>query len=124
MHIGCKNKERVVGKGPGEPCLICEERRFTENAHFPKRKRLGEEGKETIPLCPTHHKLLEHGRLSKSEFEAIRQARFAGQFTSVEQFVEWAHDNCYPYSVEDMKNKFWLYEPIQKSKWKQNDPKH
>jgi len=109
----CK-EERVVGKGLDEPCLVCEERRFTERAHFPKRKRPGEEGKETIPLCPTHHKLLEHGRLSKSEFEAIRKARFSSQFGSVEEFVEWAHNNCYPYGVKDLERKFWRYEPNKK----------
>lgn len=106
----CKKKERVVGEGLDEPCLICKKRRFTEKAHFPKRKRLGGEGKETIPLCPTHHKLLEHGLLSKSEFEAIWRARFVRQFASIEEFVEWVHDNCYPYSVKDMGKKFWLYE--------------
>jgi hypothetical protein len=109
-----EQKKRVVGKGLDEPCLICKERRFTERAHFPKRKRPGEEGKETIPLCPTHHKLLDHGRLSKSEFEMIWQARFAKQFDSVEKFVEWAYENCYPYSVRDLERKFWRYEPERK----------
>lgn len=106
-----EKKQRVIGKGLDVPCLICGERRFTERAHFPKRKRLGEEGKETIPLCPTHHKLLENGRLSKSEFEAILQIRFSNQFESVEKFIEWAHENCYPYNIEDLKRKYWEYKP-------------
>lgn len=106
-----KKKERVVGKGLGDPCLICGESRETENAHFPKSKRPGVEGKETIPLCTTHHRLLDNGRLSKSEFEAIWQARFAKQFASVEEFVQWAYENCYDYSLKDLKKKFWDYNP-------------
>lgn len=106
-----KSKERAVGKGLDDPCLICRERRFTERAHFPKRKRPGEEGKETIPLCPTHHRLLEYGRLSKIEYEKIWQEQYKKQFDSVERFIEWAYENCYPYNVNDLKKKFWQYNP-------------
>lgn len=105
-----ERKERVKGKGLDEPCLVCKERRFTERAHFPKRKRPGEEGTETIPLCPTHHKLLDYGRLSKSEYEAIWQTRYAKQFDSVEDFIEWAYENYYPYNIKDLERKFWRYE--------------
>jgi len=107
----CKTRPpRDEGKGFLKPCLICKEKRITENAHFPTRKRPGEEGTETIPLCPTHHRLLEFGRLSKSEFEAIWKVRYANQFDSVEKFVEWAYENCYPYNVRDLKRKFWTYQ--------------
>ena len=105
--MDCEKKKRKPGKGPGEPCLICKENRISENAHFPKRKKKGEEGKETIPLCPTHHRLLDTGRLSKDDFEKIRCARYKDKFKSVEEFVEWAYENCYSYSVDDMKKKFW-----------------
>lgn len=104
----CKRrKPRVKGKGLDEPCLVCGERRFTERAHFPRRKRKGEEGKDTIPLCPTHHRLLEFGRLSKSEFERIMRGRYGDRFSSVEDFVEWAYESCYPYNLADLKRKFW-----------------
>lgn len=111
----CKKKPRKKGKGPDKPCLICGERRFTENAHFPKRKRPSEGGKDTIPLCPTHHRLLEHGRLSKNEFEKIWQGKYSGQFETIEQFIEWAYENCYPYSLTDLMRKFWLYDPNMQS---------
>jgi hypothetical protein len=106
-----KTKVRVKGKGLDIPCLICGEQRFTENAHFPKRKRIGEEGKETIPLCPTHHRLLEHGRLSRLEFEAVWKKLYAKQFKTIELFMGWAYENCYPYTINDMKKKFWDYSP-------------
>src|SRR5439155_22558580 len=53
---------RVTGKGGCKPCLICGEDRFTERAHFPTPDRHG--GVETVSLCPTHHRLLDNGRLS------------------------------------------------------------
>ena len=107
--IKCKKrKERVEGKGLLEPCLICRDRRITEEAHFPSLKSKG--GKNTILLCPTHHRLLEFGRLSKKEFDIIRQKQYPNRFVTVEEFVEWAYENCYNYNVSDLKRKFWNYE--------------
>jgi len=102
---------REKGKGFVESCIICGEKRHSDQAHFPRRKRKGDGGKETIPLCPTHHKLLENGRLSKLEFEKMWHTRYGDRFNSVEEFVEWAHENGYPYSMEDLENKFWDYAP-------------
>src|SRR5688572_782012 len=100
---------RKVGKGLDDPCFVCGERRFTERAHFPRRKRRGEEGAETIPLCPTHHRLLEYGRLSRSDYEAIWRGRFLHQANTVEEFVQWAAANGYPYGLEDLVRKFWSH---------------
>lgn len=94
----CKTRPpRDEGKGLLEPCLICKERRITEEAHFPSLKSKG--GTETISLCTTHHRLLEFGRLSKKEFDIIRQRRYANSFDTVEEFVEWAYENCYNYNL-------------------------
>jgi hypothetical protein len=105
-----KRCSRIVGKKLGRPCLVCGERRRTEKAHFPRRKRLGEEGVQTIPMCPTHHMLLDQGRLNRKEFESIMKNMELNQFDEVADFVAWAHNNGYPYSVEDLKKKFWDYE--------------
>jgi len=105
-----KRVPRVKGKGLDDPCLVCGEKRFTERAHFPTRKRKGEEGKDTIPLCPTHHRLLEFGRLSKEEYQEIMRSGYGNQFSSVEEFIQWAYDNCYPYDLGDLKIKFWEYK--------------
>jgi hypothetical protein len=109
---------RSRGKGYVEPCWICGERRHTDGSHFPKAKRPGKEGKVTIRLCPTHHRLLDDGRLSSREYEAIMthpsaQDKFGRPFAGVEEFVSWANDNGYDYSVEELKMKFWNHEPIE-----------
>lgn len=107
--MGCeKQKPRSKGKGLDEPCLICGERRHIDRAHFPKRKNIG--GKRTILLCPTHHELLDDGRLSKNEFEKIWLKKFKVKAGSVEEFVGWAYENCYQYNVDDLKRKFWNYK--------------
>lgn len=98
---------RSVGKGLQEPCLVCDEQRFTEMAHFPTPQSQG--GQETIPLCPLHHKLLDKGRISRMEVDRIRQASYADQFDSAEELVEWAAARGYPYTVEDLDRKFWHY---------------
>jgi len=90
------------GKGRCEPCLVCGEDRFTEGAHFPKPQRKG--GTETIPLCPTHHRLLDTGRISLSELDMIRKKRF-DRFESLKEFMEWANDLGYDYSIKDIKEK-------------------
>lgn len=100
----------VPRKGLQPPCVICNEDRISEKAHFPKRKRAGEGGVDTIYLCPTHHRLLDSGRLSKEDFERIMKAvewESSKQFPSVEEFMVWAHENGYPYGIDDVKKKFW-----------------
>lgn len=94
---------RSEGKGRVEPCIICGEDRHTDDAHFPTTKDKG--GTEVIPLCPTHHKLLDNGRLSLSEMKVIWQSRYYPRFKSFEEFMEWAYSNGYPYTIEDIRNK-------------------
>jgi len=93
---------RSEGKGKCEPCIICGEDRFTEGAHFPTAKRMG--GTDMIPLCPTHHKLLDNGRLSLSELKKIWKNRYS-KFETFPEFMKWANSNNYPYSIEDIRNK-------------------
>lgn len=56
-------------------CLICGESRLIEQAHIIP-KRLYQDVRmpqhlaileDTVPLCPTHHRLFDCGRLSRSE---------------------------------------------------------
>jgi hypothetical protein len=104
-------KDRIEGKGVVQPCLICGEDRISEGAHFPKRKRAGEGGEDTIVLCPTHHRLLDSGRLSRQDFEKIMKVmnEAGNRFTSVEDLIKWAHDEGYPYSLDNLREKFWDY---------------
>jgi len=92
--------------------LICGENRISEMAHFPKRKRAGDEGKYTIFLCLTHHRLLDSGRLSKGDFERIMSAfenESDERFSNACEFIDWAHQNGYPYDLGNLQKKFWSY---------------
>ena len=31
------------------------------------------------------------------------------EFTKIDDFMDWAHSQGYPYSLDDLKNKFWNY---------------
>lgn len=99
---------RKKGKGHEKPCVICGETRETVDAHFPKPNRLG--GKKTILLCPTHHRLLDNGRLWKLDYQALWKHVSPRQFDAVDEFVEWACENQYPYCVSDLQRKFWYDE--------------
>ena len=98
------------GKGRCEPCVVCGEDRITEGAHFPTPERKG--GTETIPLCPTHHRLLDTGRISRGELEEIWKSRYE-RFDSFEEFMIWANEEGYDYSWEDIKKKK-LYDHYEK----------
>ena len=103
-------RQRAKGKPLEEPCAICGEKRWTEAAHFPKRKRDGAGQEGTVPLCPTHHKLLDSGRLSRKDFEGLMTFdRFKDKASSVEEFVQWAHTEGYPYAFDNLRDKFWDY---------------
>lgn len=100
---------RSRGRGRKSACLICGQDRECEDAHFPTPAEFG--GKKTIPLCPTHHRLLDHGRIRREEAERIWERAFRKMASTVEEFVEWAHQQGYPYSVSDLKRKFWDAPP-------------
>ena len=74
-------------------------------AHFPKRKR--NDGNDVISLCPTHHKLVDNGRVKKVEMERLWENKYSDVAGNVEGFIEWAHKNGYPYTLYDLKRKFW-----------------
>ncbi len=97
------------GKGRVDPCVICGEDRFTEEAHFPKRKSKG--GDKTIFLCPTHHKLLDNGRLSEWEFVTIWKKEFNDKAHTFEEFIKWANGQGYTYELEDIRSKKIWKEP-------------
>jgi len=53
-------------------CEICEFDRFIEMAHIIPSRNGGTYHKRNILfLCPNHHRLLDHGKLSKEEFTPI-----------------------------------------------------
>lgn len=94
---------RSEGKGRVDPCVICGEDRFTDKAHFPKKK--SREGNKTIFLCPTHHKLLDNARLSEWELNTIWKKEFNDKADTFEKFMEWANEQGYQYTLSDIKGK-------------------
>ncbi len=94
---------RSEGRGRKSPCIICGEDRESEKAHFPNPKSRA--GTHTIWLCPTHHALLDDGRVSPWELETIWRKSFPGAATTLKGFVDWARENGYAYSWTDLKNK-------------------
>jgi hypothetical protein len=68
---------------------------------MPQRKG----GTETIALCPTHHRLLDNGRLSDSELKVIGEKCYSQLGMTYSQFIDWAYKRGYPYSLADMRSK-------------------
>ena len=57
---------------PGDRCVICGENRIVDKCHIIPREHSGSSSMDNlILLCPTHHFLFDHGRLSKDEFMKI-----------------------------------------------------
>jgi predicted protein tyrosine phosphatase len=96
-----------------EPCLVCGDFRETQRAHFPKRAR--DQGTETVPLCPLHHRVLDHGRIHRREMEALMHGVCPEFHGSVEEFVERMFEEGYPYRLaggnRNMNKIFWDTEP-------------
>lgn len=73
-------------KSYGKPCQICGERRVYNVCHVIPREEGGPKGSGNIIfLCPTHHFLFDHARLSKEEFENIDKS---GLYPEVKEYIE------------------------------------
>lgn len=55
-----------------EECQICGEKRAVQKCHIMPSHLGGNRRDNLITLCPTHHFLFDHNRLSRGEFERIR----------------------------------------------------
>lgn len=95
--------ERSEGKGRLMPCVICGEDRVVDYAHFPTPKSVG--GERKIPLCPTHHNLLDEGRISLWELDTIWRKEFRDEAGTFEEFMAWANQRGYPYTIDNLRNK-------------------
>ncbi len=58
-----------------DPCAICGEKRITHESHILPRSEGGPDHRDNyVMLCPLHHHLFDHSRLSKTEWETLRSA--------------------------------------------------
>ena len=72
IQINSKKKKEYSIKEYNKPCQICGEKRIINLCHIIPRSDGGDDdGRNLLLLCPTHHFLFDHARLSRSEFDKI-----------------------------------------------------
>lgn len=80
VTIKVSNK-RVINYAKREfqkPCEICDEKRISNFCHVIPRSEGGDnDAGNMLVLCPTHHFLFDHARLTKAEFEAIDDGKLS-----------------------------------------------
>ncbi len=69
-----------------KPCEICGEKRITHYCHIIPRNVGGpSDEKNYLYLCPLHHHLFDHNRLSKEEWESIN---FFSKLEAVQDYAK------------------------------------
>ena len=77
-----KIKQDNIFQKSYEPCAICGENRITHECHIIPRSEGGPLHRDNfVMLCPLHHHLFDHARLSKSEWSILYNA-LAGKMES------------------------------------------
>lgn len=72
INIGTKKQKVYPVKEYDTPCQICGEKRVINYCHIiPSVDGGGDDDRNLLILCPTHHFLFDHARLSKSELDKI-----------------------------------------------------
>lgn len=76
LKVPGRRAKKPPTRSYGTPCEICGEKRVTNRCHIIPRSEGGphDEG-NILNLCPTHHFLFDHARLSKDEFSKIPRDR-------------------------------------------------
>jgi len=70
-----KTKQDNIFQKSYESCAICGENRITHECHIIPRSEGGPLHRDNfVMLCPLHHHLFDHARLSKSEWEVLSNA--------------------------------------------------
>ena len=58
-----------------KPCVVCGEKRITHECHIIPRSEGGSLHKDNfVTLCPLHHHLFDHARLSQTEWETLSKS--------------------------------------------------
>jgi len=72
LHQGKKRPQTPAEWWTGRPCEICGEIRTTNVCHIVPRSSRGKLVPDNLfILCPTHHFLFDHSRLSREEFAKL-----------------------------------------------------
>jgi len=65
-------KQKNIFRKSYEPCAICGETRISHECHIIPRSEGGPLHRDNfVMLCPLHHHLFDHARLSKSEWDVL-----------------------------------------------------
>jgi hypothetical protein len=67
-----KVREQIKQRTADAGCCICGESRVVDRAHVVPRAA---GGRMTMPLCPTHHRAYDEGRLSGGELSRLAEKR-------------------------------------------------
>ena len=90
-----------------EPCAICGEKRITHECHIVPRSEGGPLHRDNfVMLCPLHHHLFDHARLSKDEWEALSSALVG----KMESAIVYANQVRLP-----MLQAFWREDGLESS---------
>ena len=88
----------------GKPCQICGEKRVHNICHVIPNSEGGPNRKGNfLILCPTHHFLLDHARLSKDEFESIETSHLLPES---KQYLENVHRKRHQMRWKYQTNRF------------------
>jgi hypothetical protein len=91
------------------PCIICGETRITHECHIIPRSDGGPDHPDNyLWLCPLHHHLFDHGRLTKDEWGFIEKA-LDGKMESAVIFSTTVRLQMLKYKWGDADD--WLYVP-------------
>lgn len=90
VQINSKRSKIFPIKEYNKPCQICGEKRITNLCHIiPRAEGGADDARNILLLCPTHHFLFDHARLTKSEFNKISMSQMLDEtkayFISVHQ---------------------------------------
>ncbi|MBN1212597.1 MAG: HNH endonuclease [candidate division Zixibacteria bacterium] len=97
-------ENKLPARNYGIPCQICGERRVYNMCHvIPKSEGGSYDQGNIIYLCPTHHFLFDHARLSKAEFNKIYRISLSSE---AREYLETIHSTKHEVRWKYLTNNF------------------
>ena len=104
IKVPVRDDPRKEIESYGKPCQICGEKRVHNICHVIPSIEGGPNRKGNfLTLCPTHHFLLDHARLSKDEFESIETSHLLPES---KQYLENVHRKRHQMRWKYQTNRF------------------
>jgi predicted restriction endonuclease len=97
-----KSINQIIKEYP--PCAICGETRITHQCHIIPRAHGGKYHRDNLlDMCPLHHHLFDHGRLTKEEWEKLENA-LEGKMEAAIQYINTIQLNLQKYFWHEIPN--------------------